>query len=970
LLDKEKAKQEIQGLVDKYNEVVESGEEKDFNEEDTKKDYILPLFRALGWDVENRKEVTAEKKVSGGRVDYAFRIEGIPRFFLEAKSFKENLDDRRWIEQALNYAWLKGITWAILTNFKKIKIFNSEIKATMPYDTQFFEMECSDFINNFEKLALLSRDSLDEGWLDAKAEEWGRKKPKKPVDERLFSDLTKARELLSKNISQNNIDLKLSDEDLEESVQKIISRFIFVRTLEDKKYEEPILLPLIREEQKKGIPTSLNSIFQNLDGIYDARLFAHHLIDDLKIDPYPLRTIIESLYESEDQLQKYDFGAIDSDILGGIYEQYLSYVLSKSQNGIRLDEKTKKKKEGGKFYTPKYIVNYIIKNIFKELDSKNVDLSKLRILDPACGSGSFLIKVYDSIYERILKQKGLSEKESDTIPTLSYEDKVGLVQKNIFGVDLDPKAVEIAKLNLFLKVAEKKHTLPTLVEKIKSGNSLINDKEIDYKNSFDWNKEFSNGNSSEKFDVIIGNPPYIKVQLIDDAHLDYFYKNYKAAYKHFDVYTIFIEKAISLLKDGGILGFIVPSKFLNAEYGAGLRKIIGENKYLFKLVNFKDFQVFKKKGAESKKGARTYTCLLFLKKEKNEKFDYYELTNKKKLERTQILSQDILKHEKLDHPPGDVPWDFAIGKEREVKDKLEKIDLKLDDIKLDIFEGLQTGRDPLFCVKITKDEGDLVKIQNSFDEEEHLIEKRILKKLLKGREIRRWEIEWKNIYVIYPYNDVDGKTTLIPLEDIKKQYPHAFQYFTHYKDHMMASKSAEVLKESNFYRHRRSRSIGQFDKKKIIAQVLSDARSFSLDYNGEYYFVGGGTAGGFGIILKEKYEKYLYVVLALLNSKVLDFYLRKISSPFEGDSYAYGGQYIKRYPIILPSGNNFNNLTELTKKQISLEKRLDEIGTKITDEQKKVLKEIKENEDNINEIIYNIYEITPEERNSIEDAIN
>jgi len=964
VLDKEKTKKEIQILVDKYKRIVDSGEIKEYGEENTKKDFILPLFEALGWDVYNKleNEVTAEKRVSNGRVDYAFRISEIPKFFLEAKSFKENIDDRRWIDQAINYSWLKGVTWAVLTNFKKIKVFNSEIKATMPVLTQFFELDCENFVDNIEKLLLLSRDSLDSGVLDEKAEEWGKKMPKKPIDERLFSDLTKARELLSTNILENNKDKHLSEEELEESVQKIISRLIFVRTLEDRKYEEPILLSIVREKHKKGVAIALKEIFEKLNEVYDARLFAHHLIDDLKIDPNPLRIIIEGLYESEEQIQKYDFAAIDADILGGIYEQYLSYVLKSSKKGVKLNGNTKHKKEEGIFYTPKFIVEYIIKEIFKELNNQKFDLRKLTVLDPSCGSGSFLIKVYDNLHDKILEQKVLTEgKEDDGTTALNYEEKVGIVQNSIFGVDLDPKAVEIAKLNLFLKVAEKKHLLPTLIEKIKCGNSVINDTKIDSAHSFDWKNEFSEIISNGGFDIIVGNPPYIKLHTLGKTQSDYFYETYESATKHFDIYTLFVEKALSLLNENGILGFIVPSKFLNADYGEGLRKIIGENKYLFKLVNFKDFQVFE--------GASTYTCLLFLKKTKNEKFDYFEVTNKNKLERTKALSADILQHATLEHPLGDTPWNFSIGDVKNVIDKLEKIELRLENISDDVFAGLQTGRDKFFCVEMIKDEGDLVKIRNGVDQNEQVIEKRILKKLLKGKEIRRWNIDWHNVYVIYPYEDVDGTTTLIPPAQLKSRYPKAYQYFTHYKKDLLVTSSSEVLDESNWYRHRRARSIGQFEHRKILTQVLANRGAFSLDENGEFYLVGGGTAGGFAIILNEKYEDYLYAILALLNSKIIEFYLKNTSTPFQRGYFAYGGKFMKKFPIILPDNQEFDTLSELTKKQINSVKRLSEIGKKITEEREKILKEINETEDNIDELIFKIYGITESEKKTIEDFI-
>jgi len=963
-VDRDKAIADVKLLVDKYQRVLDSEQIKEYSEEDTKKDFILPLFEALGWDVTNKfqNEVTAEKKISRGRVDYAFRIHEIPKFFLEAKSFRENIDERKYIDQAINYSWLKGVTWAILTNFKKIKVFNTEIKASNPALILFFELDCQDFITNFDKLFLLSKESLDVGLLDKKAEEWGKKLPKKPLDERLFSDFTTFRGLLSENILRSNKSKMLKNDELEESVQRIISRLIFIRTLEDRKYEEPMLLSVIRENQNKNIVTKLNDLYRHLDGIYDAKLFAPHLCEDLQIDDYPLRLVIEGLYRSEEQLQNYDFEAMDADILGGIYEQYLGHILKQGKNGIKVNGSTAHKKEEGIYYTPKFIVDFIVKTIFNELEFKKIDLHKITVLDPSCGSGSFLIKSYDYFLNKIAKKSDSNIDDANVeSPEIQHDEKLRIIQNNIFGVDLDPMAVEITQLNLFLKGVEKKHTLPTLKDRIKCGNSLILDRKVDFKRWFEWEKEFPEIFKNGGFDVIIGNPPYIKLHTLDKNHLDYFYEHYFSATKHFDIYTIFVEKALSLLKDGGIIGFILPSKFFNADYGVGLRKLLSEKKYVMQIVNFKDYQVFE--------GATTYTCLLFLRKSQNETFDYYELHDKEKLERTQILSPDIFSHAKKTLPLGDDPWNFTVGDSNKIMEKLEKIKLRLSDISKDIFAGFQTGRDKFFIVEMIEDKGNLATVKNGFEEKVHTIEKEILKKSLKGKEIRKWHIDWQNMYVVYPYEERDGTTSLIPVEELKKKFPRTFEYFLQYKEDLKDSDTQEAVDETNWYRQRRARSIEQFESPKILTQVLSSHGSFAFDENGEFFFVGGGTAGGFGIILKGEHTKHSYVILSLLNSKVLQFYLENTSTPFAQGFFAYGKKFIKHFPIVIPTGKEYDILTESSKRQVSLAKRLNELGDKKTSEQEGIEDEMKKNENFINEIIYSIYNIDQESKKSIEDAL-
>ena len=271
---KEQARDEIKKLLEKYSKLLESGKVKSYNEEMTKKDFILPLFRALGWSVEDGDEVTAEEKISKGRVDYAFRIEGIPKLFLEAKALREDLSRKEFAEQAINYAWHKGAIWSILTDFEEVKVFNSEWKSINYLQNQFFSIHCSKFMDNFEQLWLLSRESLEQGLIDKEAEKWGKKAKKIPVDKQLLNDLTKFRELLIKNILKNNALKNLTEEDLEEAVQRIIDRLIFIRTLEDKQLEAPILQSLIRENKNKKVYKKLNDVFRSIDSTYNSKLFA------------------------------------------------------------------------------------------------------------------------------------------------------------------------------------------------------------------------------------------------------------------------------------------------------------------------------------------------------------------------------------------------------------------------------------------------------------------------------------------------------------------------------------------------------------------------------------------------------------------------------------------------------------------------------------------------------------------------
>jgi len=256
-MDKEKPKQQIGELIEKYNGVEEK-RFRGYTEEETKKDFILPLFEALGWNVYNKPkrndDVSAEETISKKRVDYGFRINGVPKFFLEAKALKADLNNLEFIKQAINYSWHKGCTWAVLTNFKEIGIYNAEWKEVNPLQTHLKTIPCQEFSDRFDDLWLLSKESFEQGLLDKEAERWGKKSKKMPVDKQLLSDFTRFRELLSKNIMKFERNRKLieNEEELDESVQRILDRLIFIRNCVDRELEEKILISKLRDWESMG----------------------------------------------------------------------------------------------------------------------------------------------------------------------------------------------------------------------------------------------------------------------------------------------------------------------------------------------------------------------------------------------------------------------------------------------------------------------------------------------------------------------------------------------------------------------------------------------------------------------------------------------------------------------------------------------------------------------------------------------
>jgi len=542
-MTKQEAKSQIAKLVEKYKGLVDEKKVKSFNEAQTRNEFIEPLFEFLGWDMrnlENSGEVTTEENVSKGRVDLAFCLNHIPVMFLEAKALRVDLDEWKWAEQAINYSWNKSVTWAILTDFEGIKVFNAEMPPKSLSQNLFFELKWDEYLDRFEQLWLLSKESFEEKRLAEQAEKWGKLIKRKQVGEKLFEDLTNWRALLTKDFKKNN---NVDEDALDEGVQKVLDRLIFIRTAEDRKIEPNILLSILREWEtagkKKSIYKILTKTFRRFDDDYNSKLFVSHALEEWKASDKIIEVIIKGLYQTTDGY-RYDFSAISTDVLGGIYEQYLGYVQEKVQKGGK-DKKSKRKSQGI-YYTPKYIVKYLMEQTLGEVlkKAKKKDLPNIKILDPACGSGSFLISAYD----KILEAKNKLETQTGLF------DKFEILKNNIYGVDLDEQAIEIARLNLLLRVLSQKTKLPTLSHNIRMGNSLIDgtmeklepyfDNAWREQKAFVWKQEFSEVFEQEGFNVVIGNPPYVfaRGKNFDDSVKTYFYENYKLANYQLNTYLV------------------------------------------------------------------------------------------------------------------------------------------------------------------------------------------------------------------------------------------------------------------------------------------------------------------------------------------------------------------------------------------------------------------------------------------------
>ena len=466
-MGKEEAKQKVSALVQKYTS-TDQHKLKLYNEAATKQGFIQPLFEALGWDFSNVDEVSPEDNASNGRVDYAFKLHGISQFFVEAKAFKEDINDPKHIKQAVSYAYNKGVTWAILTNFQFLRVFNS--LKTEPFISLDFNL----YETDFDRLWLLSKESLISGLLNQEAVKWGALPTPTPVEKRLFAQMRSWREQLFNQIFRYNNKFNLKPEQIDDIIQKLFNRLIFIRTAEDRGIEERGLLALLHQDKTTGskgnLLSSLRQLFKEYNGYYDSELFdqtLQHPLDnpDIFIENELIESVLLGLYDIPGSHASYNFNDIDADVLGAVYEQYLGHVaevmkqfakaaqmkmdLGISTQTYTLTDKKQHRKEQGIYYTPKFVTDYIVREtvgrFLKDNQGYPDKLHNIKILDPACGSGSFLIRAYDELLKYHAKEL------NKPLDKLDQWERLPLLTNSIFGVDLDKKAIEITRLNLLLR---------------------------------------------------------------------------------------------------------------------------------------------------------------------------------------------------------------------------------------------------------------------------------------------------------------------------------------------------------------------------------------------------------------------------------------------------------------------------------------------------------------------------------------
>lgn len=931
--------EKLKRLVKKYHENMDyyRNSKNAYNETECRDEYISPLLECFGWDVKNEKgklpqykEVVVEKfSNSSERPDYTLTLNGVSKIFVEAK--KPSVDiliESTPSIQARKYGWNAKHPISVLTNFENLLIYDTtnqprkgEDSRTSLYRKYYFE----EYIKRFEEIReLIGRENVYNGQFDefTKNVFQNSQKYSTEIDETFLKQINEWRLELGRYLYQNDArykDIKV----LNDTVQDFINQIIFLRICEDRK------LPLYKKlyemtTDKTELQRVLTETFKEADKRYNSGLFSgKYPIFDLSSEI--IFEIIESLYYPK---TPYLFTIIEPSILGKIYEMFLAESLILSNNTIELAKKSEYKYKSV-VSTPIEIVKYMVK---KTLDSiccgkTPNEICMIKIADIACGSGVFLEEAYQYLVDYCAKwyEENSSEhllEMSNGRKKLPVEEKKRILVNCIYGVDIDVHAVEVTKFSLLLKLLEDETEpsvkdanpiLPSMDENIMAGNSLITSDDIKGHDlsmeelmelmPFDW-IDINDGN---KFDVILGNPPYVKTEdmhaLSGEVEFNIYKKKYKSAYKQFDKYFLFVERAMSLLDENGLMCYIVPNKFYKIAAGQELRKIVC--KYIIAIDDFGDAQLFPDK--------TIYSAIVTVQKSKCDFMKYSYVKNLADLWTGEHIESIDVETNSLDQNPWSLSSDIDFMK---LLERVQKKSVPLSEIA-EIFNGIQTSaeRPEKFSSKkevywfdsscIEREDEDYIWI-NKFDKK-YKIEKRILKPFFKPTKSAEKGMDTYSMMetgkrIIFPY-DSEGK--LYNIEVMKKEFMGTFEYLSDCYDRLVpkclnngVGRDVPDATPETWYKYGRTQALRAFvNTPKLIVRVLSKEPMYAYDSQ-NMLIASGGTAGYCAISRKNDSEYDLEYIQAWLAHPFTEKIFQIQGSDFENGFTARGTFLLKKLPFV------------------------------------------------------------------------
>lgn len=635
----------------------------------------------------------------------------------------------------------------------------------------------------------------------------------------------------------------------------------------------------------------------------------------------------------------------------------------------------------GAYYTPRYMVDAIVARTLGPLVERATpeQVLELRIIDPACGEGAFLL----GAFRYLLRWHQRSN------PCLASKVKQEILTRCIYGVDLDRQALQEAQRNLHRELLAgeplEAEALPDLSGNLRWGNALVESRdlallgctaeELQRLNPFDWSAEGSGFGSLLRppeqggrggFDVVVGNPPYIRVQqLTRSAPLEarlYRRKYTTAVEGSYDLYAVFIEQSLRLLRPGGRLGFILPTKWWQASYGAPLRRLLRQGQHYAEAIDFAHEQVF---GSPT-----TYTCISIFTHQPTPALEYRRLSPQQLQRSGMEGAQALWAHAVPWSQLGEGPWYPGVRQGlRPLFERLRSQGPLLGDRSIcpRIFQGLKTSLDSVYVLDLVEEQAQHLVVRSKALGGELLeLERGPLKPIVKGGEMKRFAPLPPRKVVLFPYEVLGKKATLLRPADFQARYPCAWQYLEQNR-RALEERERGKMRHDAWYAYIYPKSLALFSQPKLLTADLAKRMSFSLDAQGQLYLL-GGVGGGYGLLPSR--PELVGPLLALLNSSLLEWMLRPpgLSSPFHGGWFSCESRFISLLPIHLPSNReDLHALGSLAERAVAAYEALNE--ARADQDRQRAERQLEALEAEVDDRVFRLYGVSEREQRAVEEEL-
>ncbi len=976
---------QVRALVETFTANAEHYRSRGFDETSTRTAFIDRLFEALGWDVTSaapdRDVVFHARTSSSGSVagaqdwdneltqeqldaraehteipDYTFTLAGRIRFCVEAKRPHSGIKGKDSTFQVKTYAWNRYLPFSVITDFDRLRVFSTTQRpdrdkpktGLMPG----LDLAHTEYEANWDRLwELLSREAL----LAGEAERTAKKATPRgaiTVDESFLRDLALWREELGQDLLVRHPDL--TSYELDEATQRILDRLVFVRVVEDRKVEPSVVLR--RYARLTDSYRALCGEFRRLDAVYNGQLFAEHHSERLEVSDGVIQRLIAGLYAVDGS--PYRFDVFKADFLGKVYERFLGKEFTVDGGNAVLVDKPEVRHAGGVFYTPRWVVDHMVASTLDPLlDGRSPKhVAALRLVDPACGSGTFLLGLFDRLIHwheehytanpTMDRDRHYADRHGRRRLTSDFKGQISL--NNIYGADIDPQAVEVAQMSLYLRILEEESAatlfsqprliegarLPSLSRNIRSGNSLIETGDVppelhaDFDtrrsiNPYDWaDKTHGFGavfDDDGGFDVVIGNPPYTRVQTLRKFHpaaTKIVEQKYAAAAAGFDLANLFTERALALLRPpsrrgpGGTLAFITSRGFAETDSGEPLRALLSKGRHIRSIVDFGAGRVFADAGA--------YTVVLTATAKANDSLLLTRVPDppsEQQLARS--LRSDLLTAAVPASALDEQPWTLSLPAEDTLLRRLAAAHPTLGQVSGDsIFQGVITGADSVFRAHDAGPDpvDQLKRLVRPFAADPGAaplaFEMSLLRPAYAGKsDFRPFQAGPAHEWIVLPYRapDGEGPMSLIPFARIEQEAPAVAAWLIANKAGL--AKRSGAWTDLNWHSYSRRQNLEKFAAPKVMVPSMLDRLCAVHDTQG-HYFVNVST-GGYGIGNDPAAGADPEYVAALLNSTLLTWILRRMSRAWRGGWFEARKGNLERLPIAVPDADAQRRLVAL-----------------------------------------------------------